>query len=71
MACCLVVAQLFSWIYTLFRHDARSVTDPDVLQRVMAMPGSDRTPRPAAQTNSARHNEPMQSHPTGDSDRNV
>jgi hypothetical protein len=36
MACCVLIAYLFSQVLRVFRRDAESVTDPEVLRSVTA-----------------------------------
>jgi hypothetical protein len=36
MACCVLIAYVFSQVLRLFRRDAESQTDPEVLQSVTA-----------------------------------
>jgi hypothetical protein len=36
MACCVLIAYVFSQVLRLFRRDAESRTDPEVLQSVTA-----------------------------------
>jgi hypothetical protein len=36
MACCVLIAYVFSRVLRVFRRDAESLTDPEVLQSVTA-----------------------------------
>jgi hypothetical protein len=38
MACCVLIAELLSRVLRLFRRDAQSRTDPEVLRSVTAAP---------------------------------